>query len=320
MKEKILIVFSIILGFALFFSLMSTIEIKHILLAFKEARFFYIIPFLLCSFLIFFTLTFKWSIILQSYNYRIPLSKLIRYKACGFAAGYLTPSALFGGDSIKAIFLKKHQIPYKTGFSISIIDKSIEMTINLLFTTFGFIFLILHLAVPTNTIFVVTFGLIIAIGILFLFYYRLMRRKAFFSLLARFGKLIHHSFFSEMEANFKEIEDNISLVLALILSLVAWIFTFAEYELLLLMFGHSASISILFLIIAVTGLAYIIPIPAALGVLEGGHASLFKYSNMDVGKGFAFSTTLRVRDLFISLLGLLYAAKYGLTKKGKWLP
>jgi len=54
-----------------------------------------------------------------------------------------------------------------------------------------------------------------------------------------------------------------------------------------------------------------------LGILEGGQASLFKFTNMDVSKGIALSIIIRIKDLFISLIGLFYIFNYGIMIKKK---
>jgi glycosyltransferase 2 family protein len=326
MKERIALIVSGIIGFILFCYILVNIGVKNIIYSFANLKPIYFLPYLIISFLIFFTLTFKWQLILFAFKKYVPLKKLLCYKSSAFAISFLTPSAFFGGDSIRAYFLSKHNISYKKGFSSTILDKSIEITINLIFTIIGSFFFILNFALPRNTILVIILGLTFACFILFLFYYRLMKNKTFFSVIVRFGKLFHKDFFSKIELEFREIEKSISyffknhktvFFLALFLSFLAWIFTFLEFQMLFMAFGYKANFTILFLMIAITGLAYIIPVPAALGVLEGGYTSLFRYSNMLVEKAFAFGTIVRFRDLLISFFGIFYLFNFGLFKKNK---
>jgi len=83
-----------------------------------------------------------------------------------------------------------------------------------------------------------------------------------------------------------------------------------EYETALLTFNYSPSVLTLYLVICVIGFAYLIPVPAALGVLEISQASLFTVLNVPVSIGIALGLLIRFRDLLWALTGLLYLLNY----------
>lgn len=322
MRQRIILVASAIVGFVLLISVVYHIGFEMIFSAFLEAKTLYLIPYILVALLVLLTLIVKWKIILSAFGYDVSLSKLVLYKCCGFAAAYLTPSAFIGGEGVRAYLLSKHGISYSKGLSVNIIDKSVELTVNVLFTIIGTIMLVLYVSLPKNTLQAIIIGLVVAIILVILYHYQMIRSKAFFSLIVRPWKGIHRGFFTSLETNFRTVEKNISEFFckhrmvyyqSLLLSLIAWVFMFLEYKLLLLTLGYNASLIILFLVISVTGLAYIFPIPAALGVLEGGQASLFKFSNMGISKGIALSIIVRMKDLVVSFVGLFYIFNYGVS-------
>jgi len=66
---------------------------------------------------------------------------------------------------------------------------------------------------------------------------------------------------------------------------------------------------------AVVGFAYIIPVPAALGALEAGQASLFSLVGLGAGVGVVLSLLIRVRDIMWTFIGLSYLSLHGLIRK-----
>jgi uncharacterized membrane protein YbhN (UPF0104 family) len=60
------------------------------------------------------------------------------------------------------------------------------------------------------------------------------------------------------------------------------------------------------------GLAYIIPVPAAIGVLEVGQLSAFSLLNLSSSLGIAASIVIRAKDSIITLIGLIIISFKGL--------
>jgi len=69
---------------------------------------------------------------------------------------------------------------------------------------------------------------------------------------------------------------------------------------------------IIFSVIAIMGFAYVVPIPAALGALELGQASLFGAIGIGASVGFVAGILIRARDLVWTFLGLAYLVFKGL--------
>lgn len=320
MRRKLMIGASAIVGCLIFVLVIRTVGLQNILSAFSEANKYWFVIFLMASVAVPLTLILRWDIILISQNIHVPFWKLFLFRLAGFSVGYLTPSAQMGGDPLRALLLRREKVPTSTAFSSVLIDKSLEMGTNLTFAIIGFIFILLTLTVTTDSIIMITTALLAAIGLLFLFYYRILNNMGFFSSAYNILNLNRFLILKRYENHIREVEVNIArffkfhraaLKAALALSLISWIFMFIEYETALLTFNHQPSITTLFLVITVMGAAYMVPIPAALGVLEGGQASLFRLLQVSATKGVALGLLIRVRDIGWVVIGIFYLFNYG---------
>jgi uncharacterized membrane protein YbhN (UPF0104 family) len=95
---------------------------------------------------------------------------------------------------------------------------------------------------------------------------------------------------------------------------------FIEFKLAMLIFGFDANLLQIFLTFSVVGAAYIIPVPFAMGTLEGGQVALFNAIKLNPAIGLGIGLLTRVRDSLTAGTGLVIATYYGLVKKKKLLP
>lgn len=66
-----------------------------------------------------------------------------------------------------------------------------------------------------------------------------------------------------------------------------------------------------FLSATLPGVSYIIPVPGAVGMLEGSHAGIFALLGVGINV-FVFVLILRLRDLVFILIGLAHASKHSI--------
>jgi uncharacterized membrane protein YbhN (UPF0104 family) len=90
-----------------------------------------------------------------------------------------------------------------------------------------------------------------------------------------------------------------------------WAFRFLEYKLALLVFGYDASLALVFGAMLIWGIAGLVPIPAALGVLEAGQMSLFAAFGAKPDIGLALAIALRARDILFTLSGIYLISHEG---------
>ena len=87
---------------------------------------------------------------------------------------------------------------------------------------------------------------------------------------------------------------------------------FLEFKFALLVFGFEANPVQIILALSMVGFAYMMPIPAALGILEASEASMFTLLGINPGIGVAVSLLIRARDTIMMGLGLGSLSHYGL--------
>ncbi|RMF55808.1 UPF0104 family protein [Candidatus Woesearchaeota archaeon] len=266
-------------------------------------------------------LNFRWWLILRSQGHTIPFFKMLSYRMAGYAVSYVTPSAHIGGEPVRAYLLKREKIPFSTAFSSVLIDRSVDLTTNAFFSVLGCVIVIINFVLTPNTILLAITLTAIFVLFIFLFYYNVLRGKGFFIPLFRFLKL--NKLFGRNEKKLEQIESNLikffrhkkkEFLTTFLLSLIIWAVMFLEYKFALLMLGFNVSWLQVFLIIAGVGIAYIIPIPAALGILEAAQVSLFTILNLGGAIGLALSLIVRLKDTIFTIIGFAILFFFGVRR------
>ncbi|MGB9748502.1 MAG: lysylphosphatidylglycerol synthase transmembrane domain-containing protein [Candidatus Woesearchaeota archaeon] len=315
MNKKLSLLISLLLGLSLIVVIAYYIGFEAIRSVFTFFSFRYLILFLIVSFLIFFLRTLKWYFIAESHDIRVPFYKLFIYRIADFSISFLTPSAHVGGEPIRAYLLSQHNIKFKKAFSSVIIDKSIELTLNGLFTCIFLILVLINFKLPESIKLFSIFLSILIIMLIFLFYYKTLSREGFFSFFYRILKLDKLKFSAKYTDYVRSLDNEVSILfyksryyfgVAFLLHMSAWILSVFEYQIILKMLGLKVDILSAFAAYAATGVSYIIPIPAALGVLEFSQSIMSSISGFGSQVGFVLSFIIRGRDGLITLFGIIY--------------
>jgi hypothetical protein len=238
---------------------------------------------------------------------------LFRQNIAGFAMAYVTPSVKLGGEPLKAYMLKKERnIRLRVGTSAIILDKFVEVVGTVIVGIIGLMILFFMPQIPSNLKVALGVIVIVSSGILYLFYYRTIRRKGLFSSafrLLRFYKITRWKYlYKKIEA----VESKMCQFLTLnkkefFISLAVYMIYFAiniiEFKFLFLSFGINVSIMEIILTIVVIGIVNFIPVPAALGFLEISQSGLFSLLKDSAGIGLAFSLIVRLRNIIFTVIG-----------------
>jgi len=320
MKRRIFIALSMLVGLAIFITvLIQNFEVFQTL---GQLNYIYFIPYLFFSFLIVLIHVLRWKLILFSHNKRINFFQLLLYKISGFSVSYFTPSAQIGGEPVRARFLKKHDMKFHQGLSAVMIDKFIEIAISVLLGIVGFFFLILKFTVSDNTTLLILFALIFAVIGVLVFYKRMIDKKPFISYFFRFSK---HKKIFKIRRTMEKSEKMVSLfftrkkkmlLASFLLTMINFFIMFLEFHFLFMVFGITSDIGKIFMVVTVVGISYIMPIPAALGVMEVSEAGLFSILGLEPSTGVGLSLIVRFKDSIIALLGLGYLANKGIKALG----
>lgn len=326
MKRKLIFWGSIIIGIIAMVLIYRSFD--NILKPFIDAPLILLIPYICVVILIHTMHVWRWDVVLKALKHKVPFFKLFSYWIMGYGVNYITPTAHIGGEPLKAAMLKTHDVPYTKGISSLLINKSFELTFDALFGLMGLIILSISIALPQKLwYYVIILSALCIIGIMQLFFRVLKKENAFIIFYKKIKFLFRKGpksktlrlfedklfltgqnirlFFSEHKLCFRK---------SMFISMFMWILMFVEYKLLLLMLGFDANLYQLFIIISFVGLAYFLPVPAALGVLEASQISAFTILKLSSGLAIAVSIVIRAKDLTVTVIGLLLVFFKGIKK------
>lgn len=319
MNKKLVFIGSLLLGVVL--TVWIYLSIDNLLLPFKNAPLYLLALYLIIILFIHSVHTLRWKLILKTMKHNLPFKKLFAFRIMGYSINFITPTAHIGGEPLKAAMLKENNVAYSEGVSSIFIDKSMEVLANGFFAFVGIIIVILSVALPKEELANLILVSIICVFLLLLLLLNILKKenslyktfkmlkldkikrlKVFDGIVKKTGENIH-SFFLNHKDTFR---------VSVLLSFSMWVFMFVEYKILFLMLGFDASLLQLFIIISFVGLAYLIPVPAALGVLEVGQLSAFSILGLSSALGIAAAIIIRAKDLLITLIGLALISIKGL--------
>jgi uncharacterized protein (TIRG00374 family) len=238
-----------------------------------------------------------------------------------YAISYLTPSAGSGGEPVRIFFLHEEGISTKTAVSSTVIDKVFEYTALILFISSGVVIAIIEGSLFSGKMELMLVGFLIFFGgLIFWFYYATIKHIGFFSSILRFSRLNKIKRINKHEESIITIEKQMSdfyiqnvpkFVFLLFLSFCTVFFMVLEHFLVAMFLGVKLTFLQSFLSSTIPGISYIIPIPGALGILEGSHAGIFAILGVSINV-FVFVLILRIRDLIFIFIGLGHASKHGI--------
>ncbi|MBU1252560.1 MAG: flippase-like domain-containing protein [Nanoarchaeota archaeon] len=313
MRKGLNLIFSLLFGLAVFGFFFYRSGVEEVFSVFANIQPLYIGIFFFISSLTFVPTVWRWGIVLNAHKKTIPFLSLLKYTIVGYAVSYVTPSVKVGGEPLRAYMLnKEYKVDLKTASSSIIIEKFVEFLGGVILGLIGFA---LFFSLPGINILIkliVGISLLIGFVLLTILYYRSVTGKGSFSTLfvffrlnkiARWKNFVYtirgvekhmHKFFAESKKAF---------FLSFLTYLLYMILVVFEFKFLLLGLGIDESLRTVLLSITVAGFVNFIPVPAALGFLEAGQASLFSLVRKEGSIGFALSIVTRIRALIFVAIG-----------------
>lgn len=325
LKRKLLILaLFLIIGISLFVGVILQTGIDSIWANLRQFSLLKFMIFLALSIANFALYTLRWDLILRKIHGRhhdIRFLRLMLHRASAFALSYLTPSAQTGGEPLRVMLLEHDNIPPKTATSSVIIDKALELAALLIFIGMGMALALTDssLALGTRSIFGIL--LVIIVALIFWFYYSSLRNIGFFSSLLRLLQLTRIKKIRKMEEKIMAVESQMAdfyknhlktFFILVGISLVTSAFLLLEHYLVASFMGVHLTFFQTFLASTIPYIAYIVPIPGGLGLLEGGHAAVFAALGVNIN-AFVLVFIIRMRDLVFVFAGLVHASKRSLT-------
>lgn len=321
--KKRLVLFSafLILGIVLFIGVIVQTGIDEIWSNLRHFSLLHFFVFVGLSFLNFGLYTFRWHLILRAINgSSSSFGRLFLHRMAGFALSYLTPSAQTGGEPLRILLLHNDHVPTKTATSSVVIDKGLEIAALFLFIGLGIVIALFDGSLPMEIASIAWGLLAFMFGVIFWFYYSSMKDIGFFSSVLRFLRLTRFQRVKSLEERIIEVEQEMAqfyknhvktFLLLIAISLVITSFLLLEHYLIARFMGVRLSFLQTFLVSTIPYVAFAVPIPGGLGILEGGHAAIFAALGISIN-AFVLVFIIRIRDLTFVLIGLIHASKQGL--------
>jgi len=267
----------------------------------------------------------RWRILLRGVGASASLGWLTTYRLAGQSLSSLIPSAKLGGEPLRVVLLVRDGVPAPAAIASVVVDRTLEMG-----AAAGcailYAIILLRRGVPEleGALATVTLGgVALAIGIA-VSVGRLRRGAGLASAAARRIGLDRLPVVAGRMDALEAAEGDVARLVAaprriawaFAAGMLASVFVLAEYALLLAAFGLPASPLAIVAAIFATGAAHSLPVPAAVGALEGAQMWLFGVLGHPPEVGLAVGLAVRLRELAWIVPGLVYLMGRGVTRLG----
>lgn len=322
-KRTFAFIFFLVIGIGLFVSVIVTTGVDSIVESLSKFSLLNFILLVVLSLLNFALFTLRWDMILHHHHEgkKVPFYRLFLHRMSAYAVNYLTPSAQTAGEPVRLFFLKEEGVDTKDAVSTIVIDKIFEYTALILFIFSGVVVSMIEGSMFSGKVEIMLVVVILIFGgLIFWFYYATIRKIGFFSSLFRFFRLNKIKRIQKHEQSIIHVEEQMAqfyinnigkFIFLLILSFVTVLFMVLEHYLVAYFMGVNLTFLQSFLSATIPGISYLIPIPGALGMLEGSHAGIFALMGVGINV-FVFVLIIRLRDLVFIFIGLAHASKQGI--------
>lgn len=257
----------------------------------------------------------RWRIILAGLGPPPGLRPLALFRAAGQSLAALVPSAKVGGDPLRAWLAVRGGVAPEAAISTVAIDRVLEIGAAVPFSII-FVSVLVQQGVPQLQSAMVTIWVgALALGMASIYTARRLRRGE--GLVTAFARRVRLDELSLVQKQMDVMEASEAAAAALVVQrrrmlgaflagLGTNVLILLEYYLLLSAFGLPAGPVAVVAAIFGTAAAHQLPVPAGLGVLEGGLMWLFGVLGHPPEVGLAVGLAVRLRELAWALPGVVY--------------
>jgi uncharacterized protein (TIRG00374 family) len=322
-KQKILLIFSFVLGLGIFLWFGKIVGWSEIGKALKVFTGWEGLVIVLLSFLVAFLGALRWKEILKDCGVKTSFVNLFKIYLGGYSMMYLFPILVWGGEIYRMYGLtsEKHVDWRKTTASV-VIERILEWTINILFIFLGLAYFIYNVYLPPKELMIV-FGiaLLFFISILTFFYTKALGGESIVKIVVKkfFKKEIsvdNGALIVEKEIyEFFNIHNNafkkgvlLSILRSLAMQLRVWVLIWFLGQTI----GFWSSLSIL----SFSYVSSLIPIPASLGSHEALQFFAFQSLGLSVSMATVFTLIIRAGEIIVSSVGMVFLIRSGFSLIG----
>jgi uncharacterized protein (TIRG00374 family) len=260
-------------------------------------------------------MSLRWQLILRRSGYHIGIQALAAYRMGANAISYLTPGPQFGGEPFQVgVLIQQHNTVAQDAAASVAVDRLIELCINCIILLVGLLFLLqtrlLDATASIDTIAGITLLILLtgsillalAIGKTPLSYWLDAICKRFGN---RSGLAGVSTWLQTAERRTGEMLRQPPRVLMQYIgaSLVQWTFMIGEFWLIYFVCGLTLSPVHLIGVVLAARLAFLLPLPGALGALESSQVLMLSTFALDPSIGLSVCLVMRARDLLLVGVG-----------------
>jgi uncharacterized membrane protein YbhN (UPF0104 family) len=234
--------------------------------------------------------TLRWWVVLAGLGARVPLLPACACRLAAFGLSYLTPGPQFGGEPLQILLVERREgVPRNVAIASVALDRLIELTVSFAYLSVAFLYLVRG-------------GPPVLLGLAPLLY--LVALASGFLPLSRVAGRFELVRAAETAASRFCREKPGHLLLALVVSLLSFGVMFLEYGLLAHFLGMTLDVRGLVLGLTAARIAYLLFLPAALGVFEAGQIAALTSLGFAPELAVSLSLVVRARDVLLAVSGL----------------
>jgi len=322
-KQKFLLIFSFLLGLAIFVWLGKMIGWEEVGRAFAVFTGWQGLVMVALSFLVAFIGNWRWKEILKDSDIQVPFFNLFRIYLGGYAMMYLFPILVWGGEAFRVYGLgREKKLSWRKTFSSVIIERVLEWTVNIVVIFLGLSFFLYKVYLPPKEL-VMIFGvaLVFFVSVITYFYIFALGKKSIVRGVVR-------NFFKKEVSDSNgmiEVENDVfrffqmrnpSFWKGIILSFLRALMMQARGWLLILFLGNWIGFFPSLAILGFTYLSSMIPIPTSLGSHEAVQFYAFTSLGLLGSTATAFTLIIRAAEIIVSTVGMVFLIRTGFNMAG----
>lgn len=314
-KKPLMFMLFLLFGIVLFgFSIYNS-GIDNIIKVLKEFSLLKFLFLVVLSFLNFYLYSLRWEIIVKAlFKEKVLTSSSFFWnRMAAYAISYVTPTAQMGGEPLRVMLIEEEGVPKRIAVSSTIIDKALEVSTLIVFISCGILVAIFDTQLEMASKLIMGSGAAVLLLLVFWFYFSSIKNIGFFSSIYKLLHLRKIKKLQQLEIKLDVFEQEMNLFYKhnprtlwglLFISVFTVLFILAEHFLVAWFMGVRLTFLQAFLSSTIPYFAYLMPVPGGLGLLEGGHATVFALMGVSIN-AFAFVFIIRLRDFIFVLFGLI---------------
>lgn len=262
----------------------------------------------------------RWWVLLATNGYRLPYGALTLYRLAAFSISYFTPGTQFGGEPLQVHLLERRDgVPLATATASVVLDRVLELLANFAFLALGTT-VVLGLGVyPRGAAIPLVLAAVslLALPLLYIVAARSGRRPGTWILAHAPSILAGRRWMEQLRGFVSTAEDEVrrltldrplGIIAGLAASGVSWAALLAEWWLATAYLGFPLDVARLVAVVTATRLAFLVPVPGALGALEASLLLSLTALGYQPQQAISLALFIRVRDVAFGAAGLYLGA------------